>query len=330
MCTTGPLSEPLGVAGDNNWVAVCESGGVAEGTSTSGWDFFVSYTQADREWAEWIAWILEEAGHRVVVQAWDMVPGSNWVQQMNRALREAARLVAVISPDYEKSVYGTAEWHQFWAADPLGEQRKVIPVRVGGAWPKDLLRSVVGIDLVGVPEPEAQQRLLAGIEAARVGRAKPVRAPTFPAGGRVVAAYPGFPGRAQPVFNVPPRNPNFTGRDFELQQLRVAVSVGAAVTVQAVHGMAGVGKTQTVIEYAHRHASEYELVWWVNAEQPSLITDQLSALAAPLGLPTGLPPEEAVRAVCTALRGRDGWLLISTMPWIRRMCGRCCRVDGGM
>jgi hypothetical protein len=46
------------------------------------WDFFVSYTQADREWAVWIAWILEEAGYRVLVQAWDFGPGSNWVQGM--------------------------------------------------------------------------------------------------------------------------------------------------------------------------------------------------------------------------------------------------------
>lgn len=32
------------------------------------WDFFVSYTQADRAWAEWIAWVLEEAHDRVVVE----------------------------------------------------------------------------------------------------------------------------------------------------------------------------------------------------------------------------------------------------------------------
>ena len=25
-------------------------------------DFFVSYTAADRSWAEWIGWVLEEAG----------------------------------------------------------------------------------------------------------------------------------------------------------------------------------------------------------------------------------------------------------------------------
>ena len=42
----------------------------------------LSHTQADQPWAEWIAWVLEEDGHRVLVQAWDFVPGTNWVQGM--------------------------------------------------------------------------------------------------------------------------------------------------------------------------------------------------------------------------------------------------------
>jgi len=29
-------------------------------------DFFVSYTSADRTWAEWIAWQLEQAGYQVM------------------------------------------------------------------------------------------------------------------------------------------------------------------------------------------------------------------------------------------------------------------------
>jgi hypothetical protein len=38
-------------------------------------DFFISYTQADRAWAEWIAWQLEEARYTTVLQAWDFAPG---------------------------------------------------------------------------------------------------------------------------------------------------------------------------------------------------------------------------------------------------------------
>ncbi|HKR48171.1 MAG TPA: hypothetical protein VJT72_01100 [Pseudonocardiaceae bacterium] len=29
-------------------------------SNESAWDFFVSYTQADQAWAEWISWVLEE------------------------------------------------------------------------------------------------------------------------------------------------------------------------------------------------------------------------------------------------------------------------------
>jgi hypothetical protein len=35
-------------------------------------DFFISYTQADRDWAEWIGWVLEEAGYPV--RAWLVRP----------------------------------------------------------------------------------------------------------------------------------------------------------------------------------------------------------------------------------------------------------------
>ena len=41
-------------------------------------DFFISYNRADRTWAEWIAWQLEEAGYTTVLQAWDFGPGSNF------------------------------------------------------------------------------------------------------------------------------------------------------------------------------------------------------------------------------------------------------------
>jgi hypothetical protein len=38
-------------------------------------DFFVSYNKADKSWAEWIAWQLEEAGYSTVLQGWDFRAG---------------------------------------------------------------------------------------------------------------------------------------------------------------------------------------------------------------------------------------------------------------
>ncbi|MGH8902971.1 MAG: toll/interleukin-1 receptor domain-containing protein, partial [Egibacteraceae bacterium] len=73
-------------------------------------DFFVSYTQADRAWAEWIAWQLDEAGQRVVLQAWDVGPGSDWVHEMHAATATARRTIAVLSQSYLQSVHGEAEW----------------------------------------------------------------------------------------------------------------------------------------------------------------------------------------------------------------------------
>ena len=66
-------------------------------------DVFVSYTSADRPWAEWIAWELEAAGYSTIVQAWDMVGGSNFVLEMDVA-SSARRTIAVLSPAIMTSV----------------------------------------------------------------------------------------------------------------------------------------------------------------------------------------------------------------------------------
>jgi hypothetical protein len=49
-------------------------------------DFFVSYTGADRAWAEWIAWELEAKGYSVIIQAWDFHGGDNFIKNMHEAL----------------------------------------------------------------------------------------------------------------------------------------------------------------------------------------------------------------------------------------------------
>ena len=115
---------------------------------------------------------------------------------------------------------------------------------------------------------------------------------------------------------VPPQNPYFTGREPLLEQLRETVTAGRAVVLpHALRGMPGVGKTQLAVEYAYRNRAEYDLVWWVAADQPSLVPSSLAALAPHLGLApaTANGVQDAAAAVIDALRRGtpyERWLLI--------------------
>src|SRR5215208_5238092 len=93
-------------------------------------DFFISYNNADRPWAEWIAWQLEEAGYTTILQAWDFRPSENLVIKMNEAIRASERMITVLSADYMGSSFASPEWASAFARDPRGEKGILVPVRV--------------------------------------------------------------------------------------------------------------------------------------------------------------------------------------------------------
>jgi len=271
-------------------------------------DFFISYTSADVAWAEWIAHTLEQAGYTTVVQAWDFRPGENFIQRMNQALEEADRVLAVMSAVYFTSQYATDEWT---AALIRGRDQRdrLLPVRVEPCTPPPLIANRVYIDLVDLGEDEATARLRAGVSR---GRAKPADAPRYP-GAAAKPAGASFPGRRPAVFDVPPRNPHFIGRGDQLAALRRSLtesSVGAVVQAGAVHGLGGVGKTQLAIEYAHRYASDYDLVWWIPAGEPVTISGRLAELARRLCLRRLSSLDEQVQVLFDELSRRDRWLLV--------------------
>ncbi len=277
-------------------------------------DFFISYTKADRTWAEWIAWQLEEAGYTTFLQAWDFRPSSDFVEEMDRAAKEAERTIAVLSEDYLLSGFAKSEWHVAFAKAATGEQGALLPVRVREVELEGLLKPIVYIDLVDSTEERAKELLIAGVERER---AKPESPPMFPKSTNAPSpAAPRFPGTLPPIWNVPHlRNPNFTGRVELLDNLRAALtSEGAAALTQpqAIHGMGGVGKTQLATEYAYRHASDYELVWWVGSEENATLVSDYARLAGELDLPEkdAQKQEVAVEAVRRWLEQNAGWLLV--------------------
>ena len=133
------------------------------------------------------------------------------------------------------------------------------------------------------------------------------------------------PERALRVWNIPARNPGFTGREGLLVAIRGRLLSGDRAVVQALLGMAGVGKTQLAVEYAHRFAETYDVAWWINAKPGGLIGDQFAGLATELGfVEADVEAELRQAAVLAELRKRGRWLLIfdgaespeDVAPWL--------------
>jgi len=127
------------------------------------------------------------------------------------------------------------------------------------------------------------------------------------------------PPKTEPKrFTVPyPRNGFFTGRDAILTQLHDNLGqtgTAARSQAQAIHGLGGVGKTQTAVEYAYRYfqqPSGYDWVLWVNASSLTL-AGSFGAIATDLALPNHRENklDENIAAVKCWLATHERWLLI--------------------
>ncbi|RAY14775.1 hypothetical protein DPM19_13630 [Actinomadura craniellae] len=93
----------------------------------------------------------------------------------------------------------------------------------------------------------------------------------------------------------PSRNPLFSGRDDELDALSEMVTDGPAAII-AEPGLARAGRTELALEYTHRFALRYDVIWWFPAGA------DLAAECARIG-------QEVARAGLRPVPSR-GWLFV--------------------
>src|SRR5579871_2380450 len=85
-----------------------------------------------------------------------------------------------------------------------------------------------------------------------------------------------------PIFNVPyRRNPLFTGHANTLQMIHQKLVSNARPGITSsyvIYGLGGVGKTQLAIEYSYQHRKDFDIIYWLRADNYETLLRSYSQL----------------------------------------------------
>ncbi|MEU2825988.1 FxSxx-COOH system tetratricopeptide repeat protein [Streptomyces bacillaris] len=263
-------------------------------------DLLLSYVAENRMWADWIEAVLTRAGFRVVPRD---VSAERHPEEGALTTETAARTVVLLSTAYLKSQRAVDLWQRAVSEDPGGGRRQLLPLRVGDVRLTAPYIDRNPVDLFRLDEVHATTALMRALD-------RPVQLVDGMTPG------PRFPGTVPRIWNVPPRNPGFTGRSLVLERMRDQLGGGMAVVLpqpQTLYGLGGVGKTQVALEYVHRFMADYDLVWWISSEQSDDVVASLAELAVRLGAQGGEDMAAASQEAVDLLRRgvpSDRWLLV--------------------
>lgn len=224
---------------------------------------FVSYTAADSVWAEWVAAVLREGGHRVTLQATDFLPGDNFVIRMQEAAAESDHTIVILSENFLQSRFGASEWAAAFVQDPTGKHRRLIPVAVDHVSPPGLWSAIVRITIADLSEEEAREQILRAV--------LPVQKPTpsFPGRSRAIDASGTQEDSDRPrvdVWRLATSPATMVGRTVETETLTRAW-LSERENVIAIVGWGGIGKTVLVGNWLadmaayHYHGAKNVFAW---------------------------------------------------------------------
>ncbi|GGQ56838.1 FxSxx-COOH system tetratricopeptide repeat protein [Streptomyces asoensis] len=267
----------------------------------------VHFAGFNRAWAAWIGDRLERRGIRVVYLRWDSPADVPLVDLLRDLKLAEGRILILVSEWYFQLGPRThEEWNVALREVVAPDPSRFAAVSVTAAPVPTATAVLAPVNLTNMGAEEAERRLLDRLDLPYDTSTQ--QSDDFARGPRFPAAMPEVWG------GVPRRNTRFTGRESLLNDayhLLQGAEPGAGVVT--FYGMSGVGKTQMAAEYVYRFGSEYDVVWWVNAEKRVTYRRLLAELAPKLGLQTGQEYGERLRAVRDSLRRGDPygrWLLI--------------------
>ncbi|MGK7913126.1 MAG: SUMF1/EgtB/PvdO family nonheme iron enzyme [Synechococcus sp.] len=123
--------------------------------------FFVSYVEADRPWADWITWLLEDSGYIVTAAILGNSPGQSFVDEIGQAIAESDCSISIIS---KKSV--GSDWLSFLVNRNVEWAKALfVFIRVDNVEFSPGLDKFPVIDLSDATESKAEQLIISALEA---------------------------------------------------------------------------------------------------------------------------------------------------------------------
>ncbi|MDX2821971.1 FxSxx-COOH system tetratricopeptide repeat protein [Streptomyces ipomoeae] len=255
----------------------------------------VVYAAENRMWAEWVQGVLRTAGCDAALHDVSTGPPER--------PDTTTRVLVLLSHAFQKSRAAGEVWHALRGGAADAPHSAPVALRVDEVRLADSSFDREPVDLHRLDEADCVRGLLGALGLAEQ-----------PTGSRT--AGPRFPGSVPQVWNAPQRNTTFTGRGVILDQLREQLRGGMSVVLpqaQALFGLGGVGKTQVALEYVHRFMADYDLVWWVSAEDIDNVVSSLAQLGTRIGALGGedmaMASQEAVQLLARGVP-TNRWILV--------------------
>ena len=281
-------------------------------------NLFISYSHKDEDLRNKLETHLKLLQRQNIINTWHdrkIDAGNEWKKEIDDNLETADIILLLISPDFIQSDYcfdievkRAMQRHQDGSAT-------VIPISLRSYDTTDAdFMSLQGLpkDFKPVVKWEHEDDAFTDISKGIRKSAKKIRnlqtiAPSTKSN---------LPKRKTSIFNVPiAQNPFFTGRDKTIDGLhkelhnKHELAIKPSQKAQALSGLGGVGKTQMVVEYAHRYRYEYSAVLWVLSDGIDLLHHSFAQLAILLGYKLE-KQDEQILSVQSWLSEQQDWLLI--------------------